>query len=112
MLTTQEQNKINFLHREQVENMLNSLLAPVLKSKACQYELTAGGWLTVEYQAPLNNAPASQQDYKYYLLFALNIFEATLPEIQNKLFIMLFEHLRSLKQDINGLFIDYKLIRK
>lgn len=114
---TSEQYQANLIqqqkdHADQVKKMLDYLLAPVLLSGACKYELSPGGWLDINYQAPLNNAPSGQADYKYYLLFALNIHEMTLSKIQDKLFIMLFARLRSLKQDINGLFIDYTLTRK
>lgn len=99
-------------HAESVKKLLDHLLAPVLLSKACKYEIAPGGWLDINYQAPLNNAPETDQDYKYYLLFAANIHKMSLDQIKDKLFIMLFDRLRSLKQDVNGLFIDYKLIRK
>lgn len=114
---TSEQYQVNLMqqqadHADQVKKMLDYLLAPVLLSGACKYELSPGGWLDINYQAPLNNAPEIEQDYKYHLLFAANIHEMTTQQIQDKLFIMLFDRLRSLKQDINGLFLDYNLTRK
>lgn len=114
---TSEQYQNNLIqqqkdHAEEVKKLLDYLLAPVLLSKACKYDLAPGGWLSIEYQAPLNNQPETEQEYKYYLLFAANIHEMTSQQIQNKLFVMLFDRLRSLKQDINGLFLDYNLTRK
>jgi hypothetical protein len=122
----QEQTK---LYRDQVEELLNSILKPVLKRERryekgqyghlepiieedCRYEIKPNGWLTVEYKAPLNYAPKDKNDYKYYLVVALNIHEKSLKKIQDILIVGLFDLLRSLKQDLNGIQNEYKLIKK
>jgi hypothetical protein len=110
-LTIEDKIKLQQNHAEAVKLLLADILAPVV-SDHCRYSLEPGGWLSIEYRAPLNNQPQSPADYKFYLLFAANIYEMTLKQIQNKIIIMLFDRCRSLKQDINGLMEDYTLTRK
>ena len=110
-LTIEDKIKLQQNHAEAVKLLLADILAPVV-SDNCRYNLEPGGWLSIEYRAPLNNQPQSPADYKFYLLFAANIYEMTLTQIKNKIIIMLFDRCRSLKQDVNGLLDDYILTRK
>ena len=67
-----------------------------------------GGWLTVEYQENASFTP-SVDGTKWSLMCAQDINEyKTAQELTNRVTIMLAENLRSARQDVNGLIVDYR----
>lgn len=110
------------------KNAVEGLLAPVISRKEVKLEwdelktatLYTNGeciqkpscWLSIYFEEPLNNQPVEEKDFKWTHLCSQNVFDFTPEGLANRIVLILVDRLRSKSQDINGLMLEYNLIRK
>lgn len=100
-------------HREEIERWLHGFLRAVLIRKEVRFTIK-DNWLEIERLEAQNYHPSDDKanSYKWKTFCACNIMETYPGKLHDRIVLQLFSQLASAKQDINGLFDEYTIIKK